>query len=251
MPCKAVDNLAAAPWMQELPNNTRLPIWAREPDALAARLRRRCFILLGDSTMAETAHDLALLSGADFTTWLQRATRMHVDESKLSSNGVSGAFYPDHRNFTLSLPGGGRVYERFIGAVKLADNGEGVRVLQNPALRATIERSISATCGELPRELWLQTGYHDPEGHLLRGHSRPITEAYDEAVNASLPWLEALAPKRSFLSRHSVGMYRLEKLNHYWRARLSSRVRCTCTCTCMYMYVCTYRMYVCDLLACL
>lgn len=67
---------------------------------VAKLLRGRCLILLGDSTMAETAHDTAILlhglTGASLETYLYNATRM-----------PTAATYTDaHNNSVLRLVGG-------------------------------------------------------------------------------------------------------------------------------------------------
>jgi hypothetical protein len=180
--------------------------------------------MLGDSTLTETAHDFALLLGADFVRWLHDGTRMPLDTgATLESNGVVGRFYPNHRNFTIADANETRVYHRFIGARNISENFEGIRALRDLGLRAAIEREVAATCGGRPRELWLESSYHDPEAHVFHGHSQPLKPDFDAAVDATLPWLEALAPRRQFHSRHSAGNYALNRLIPYWRSKLSTR----------------------------
>ena len=143
--------------------------------------------------------------------------------STLESSGVHATFYPNHRNFTIAGGNETRVYSRFIGAVNISQNSEGIRALRDLSLRSAIEVEVQALCGARPRELWLTSAYHEPKAHSFHGHAQPLTDEFDADLNASLPWLESLAPRRSFHTRHSVGMYLLNRLTQHWQWRLSTR----------------------------
>ena len=72
-----------APHWFEMPRGTLLPSnlvndilggvkWVNN------RVRGRCFILLGDSTMTETATDFGFLLGGDFLKWGHASTHAHA-----------------------------------------------------------------------------------------------------------------------------------------------------------------------------
>ena len=64
-------------------------------------LRGKCLVLLGDSTMTETAHDLAVLlfglTGAAFDSYLRRATRMPSPTADGSKHSDASAAHADAR----------------------------------------------------------------------------------------------------------------------------------------------------------
>ena len=82
-------------------------------------LRGKCLVLLGDSTMTETAHDLAVLlfglTGAAFDSYLRRATRMPSHATVRLENNVS----------LLHVGGNARGAEASVGNGHPASNDDG------------------------------------------------------------------------------------------------------------------------------
>lgn len=238
-----------------MPRHTLLPRWSVshlgvQDEHLVKRLHGTCLILLGDSTVAETAHDLAILMGAPFERYLYAATRMNLSEpsgiirapeANESGPPLVARFYPGHRNFTIesSPPWDVVVYHRFIGHSSLSGNYEGIRALAHPRLRTDIEQDAASACGNRSRELWLNSGAHDPEARPEETHATQLSASFANAARSAIGWAETLAPRRLWLSRHSSAahharcsrrdyecrgsIFHLEAIEAWWRQELHPR----------------------------
>ena len=179
-----------------------------------AHLRGKCFILLGDSTIGETATDLGLVLGTSLVSLERELRRLwgwdeHTSPSRAHLDGNGFWFHPSTRNMTIvSHKYDAVVYSRFAAhpAPTLVGNFMGIRSLLNSALQREINESTAHWCGARPRVLWLQAGYHDVAGNgALAGVSESAAAArhvWAADAKAVLRWLEALAPERTWLSRH-------------------------------------------------
>ncbi len=232
----------AAPLLPELPPGTLLPARLSQhltpsPNRTASHgvrreLHGRCLVLLGSSTMAEAAHDLAVLLGANFSSYVVRATHMHGKPSGFESgkapDRVTATFYPNHRNFTLASASlDSRVYSRQVTGwprhgVDASGNYLGIRVLDDPnpryanrsrSLRRGIAREVAAACGSRPREVWLNTGDHEwYYSNKTRGdpyalstalpEEEPISREFERVLRKGMQFVETLAPSRAWVSRH-------------------------------------------------
>ena len=179
-----------------------------------AHLRGKCFLLLGDSTMAETATDLGLVLGTSLINLERELRRLWgwnetTSPSRAKLNGNTFRFHPSTRNMTIVSPEHDAiVYHRFVAhpAPTLVGNFKGINSLHDVPLRHEIEASATRLCGTRDRVLWLQAGYHDVAGNgaLAQAGETAATTRNKWATDASaaLTWLEGLAPERSWLSRH-------------------------------------------------
>ena len=94
------------------------------------------------------------------------------------------------------------------------------------------------------RELWLNSGAHDPEGYSEEGRFQRPGESFSAAARLALQWVETLAPVRRWLSRHSsaphrhrcahhdlgcrVGIFHLEHIEAWWRREVRPRGAARC-----------------------
>ena len=60
---------------------------------LQHRLRGTCLILLGPSSLSETAHDVAVLMGASYSSYISAATRMSAPPKCFMNGGLHACFY--------------------------------------------------------------------------------------------------------------------------------------------------------------
>lgn len=158
-------------------------------------LRGQCVLLLGDSTMTETAHDLAILlhglSGAALDEYMHRATRMggnntygravlqkdanqslrgqknqlNISTGRAGARNLSVVFEPNHRKLVFHAEASDTVVvHRFIGHSSVALDFMGIRSLANPEVREEITAMANEHCGVRRRVLWLESGYHDVFG---------------------------------------------------------------------------------------
>lgn len=172
------------------------------------RMHGRCFVLLGDSTMVETALDLALLLGAhatfeDFITSATRMPQAHRNNTLRWHGGVA-RFFPNQRNMSIvHLPHrstGSAVVFRYIGHSNLMGQHMGIKSLENATLRAEIRAFADEVCGSRRREVWLQSGYHDTKSKAL-GCETVLPPWWKESALSAFDWVETLAPQRAWLSR--------------------------------------------------
>lgn len=158
--------------------------WAR------AILTNKCVLLLGDSTMQETLHDLVLLlSGVApnpnlLRSYVDQATRQQgntqvcvtadLAENHLSfspmqdtkpycSEGVEVKFYGNHRNMTA------RVHRlnltlrlRYTGHANLSENGGGLKTFFANEFQPELDTLLHGACdGRPPDILFINSGHHD------------------------------------------------------------------------------------------
>lgn len=234
-------SITTPPWLPRMPERLSVSSElltaanASVASATGELLRGKCMVLLGDSTMTETAHDLAVLlfglTGSSFDNYLRRATRMPSHATTRLENNVSllhvggnvhgaeasvgngqghlasrdeggdGAFVtfaPTHRRMWFTAPRWNvTVVHRFIGHASLMGNGMGIRSLNAPELRQELEALVAERCGARPRVLWLQSGYHDVENVKLL----PLFRFF---FARAVDWAETLAPRRLWLSRQAA-----------------------------------------------
>lgn len=238
----ALPPLDTLPWM---PPGARVPSSmlprrraagaAEDAAAAAARLLHgRCLILLGDSSMTETAHDLAVLlhglGARDAAGYLHRAVRMPgLATAKLGrgkyqlrvpvgpsappnrSSDFVVTFARTHRKMWFTAPSDTVVLHRSIAHENVSGNGMGIAALGSDALRAELAAMAQYRCGSRPRSLWLQSGYHD----VLRLQERRFGDLMGPSrarwwgescahFERALAWAEGLAPHRLWLSRHAA-----------------------------------------------
>ena len=189
--------------------------------AAATRLRGRCLILLGDSSVTETIHDLAILlhglTSADRDEYVGRATRMPSaateqlpnNRSVLRVKSVEAYFEPSHRKMWFRETSSDTVVlHRFIGHMQLDKNGMGLRSLSSEQpgsnfVRKELERCTAERCDNTrPRTLWLQSGYHD----VKKDDARPgnLSLSFKSLFRSAIQWLESLASDRVWLTRHAA-----------------------------------------------
>ena len=172
------------------------------PDHAAEQLRGRCLIIVGDSTMGEITHDLAVVLGANSTRWLSTIDLTNFTLQRLTeeSEGLTGLFHHANRNTTLlSAKVNAVVFYRYIGNANINLNYEGLKSLRSATLRAELRRASDAWCGKRPRELWLWSLYHDLwySAYLDEGERRQ-----------HMDFLETLAPSRAWIAHHSTNFSR-------------------------------------------
>lgn len=174
-----------------------------KPDAAAAeRLRGRCILVVGDSTMGEVTHDLAVVLGANSTRWLGSIDLAKYTLQTLTEpeQGLTGLFHHSNRNTTLlSTRHDAIVFYRYIGNADINQNYQGLRSLRSATLRAELLRASGAWCGRRPRELWLWSLYHD---------IWYTTYLSESERREHMRFLEALAPHRAWIGHHSTNFSR-------------------------------------------
>lgn len=249
--CLPIDTVALLP-NGVLPRRTLLPRWSTEhlgvnDQHLIKRLHGKCLILLGDSTTAETAHDLAIIMGAPFERYVYSATRMNYSspnrtiQTNESGTPLIARFFPSHRNFTVqsASPWDAVVFHRFIGHYSLYGNYQGIRALGHAEIRREIEHDAASACGNRSREVWLNSGAHDPEARPEETHAAHLGTSFSVAARSALIWAETLAPMRLWLSRHSSAphnqhcarrdyecrgsIFHLEAIEAWWRQEVQPR----------------------------
>lgn len=169
-------------------------------DALAARtaLAGKCVVLLGDSTMQETAHDIIiLLSGiagnpALLHSYLHQATRQNsfskvcipfypANQTDLSfvamgqamppcNDGVDVYFHGSHRNMTAHIYSTRTVLRtRFTGHHILSNNMGGINTFFAPQFQVELDELLVRGCDGKPTDiLIINTGHHDRVLHEHR-----------------------------------------------------------------------------------
>ena len=104
--CKPVD----APLLPEKTADINVPDYmlpmVASPDRLLGALKGQCLIILGDSSMTETAHDVAIiLAGWDYLKWINFVnahTPPWRGTFKIPERGLEAVFYHGHRSFQVT-----------------------------------------------------------------------------------------------------------------------------------------------------
>ena len=173
-----------------------------------------CMILLGDSTLTETAQDIQLFlelnsdisqySGFNFSEWVYRMSNTNAKHREVVYNYPNSiiTFHTMNRLFFLrSVSSNFHLYFRFIGHHNMHKNNVGLASLNNSKAQKAILhgivlyffvscktincylKGVERTCPPNgKRILWLQSGFHDAASSL------PVL-TYDETVSILL-WLE-------------------------------------------------------------
>jgi hypothetical protein len=136
-------------------------------DTLAARkcLRNKRVLLLGDSTMTETMHDLIIiLSGANVSEaeqYMHMATRS--SSLVMLEDGTTTRMFPNHRNMTSYVPSSNTtLIHRFTGHHDFTQNYGGIDSFSHSDFQST----LSCLLGELvgcpnPDLVLVNSGLHD------------------------------------------------------------------------------------------
>ena len=190
-------NLSDIPYADgRLPVSVAVELKLYDTQSIRQRLANKCVVLLGDSTMQETAHDLIiLLSGignnhALLQDYLRQATRQDgfskvcvplksSDVRDLEfvplqqdmadcDDGVEVHFYGNHRNMSVYIHSlGFGLRTRYTGHHLLTENGGGIQTFFVDDFQAELEQLVSRACnGKSTDILIVNTGHHDFAGKL-------------------------------------------------------------------------------------
>ena len=183
-----------------LPVSLAVKMHLFDTPAVRAGLSNKCVVLLGDSTMQETAHDLViLLSGIashsdTLHSYVQQATRQggqtqvcvpfepvpellfRPQDTELDCDqGVSVNFFGDHRNMTIAASSL-KFYMRmrFTGHPELPKNMAGIQTFFAERFQEELRGLLDSACdGSPPDIVVINSGQHDVESSQ---------EAYEEAM---------------------------------------------------------------------
>lgn len=181
-----------------------------------------CLVLLGDSTLTETAQDMQLFlelnqepARCPLATTTATSTNpifnfsnwVHKMSNTFPRTGKEVTYQYPHSNITFHTlnrlfyieAAGLSIYFRFIGHSNLRKNNMGLATLNDAKVRKAILHGINRLCGTKKKVLLLQSGYHDAAASSAH---YPVSR---EVVDTALTWLQqdvlAAGEKAYFLAR--------------------------------------------------
>lgn len=167
-------------------------------DATTACLRGKRVLLLGDSTMAETVHDLTLLlaggpTQVDSQTFYRTSvTQLGVSNVTWANGRIQEEFYSQHRNMTVSVPEAGIVIRHlYNGNMPIVKHCMGLRTFFNASYKQELD-VLTGMDGSSPKPdfVIVNSGLHD------ECSSDPSIEGYESyiqrfAAEYARPWIAA------------------------------------------------------------
>ena len=143
-------------------------------------LRDRTVLLLGDSTMTETAHDIAVLLAQlghdEAEQYLRNATRSSQPSALDLGDAGTASFYPNHRNMTIHIAASNTtLIHRFTGHHNISLNTGGTATFSAPEFQEELSCLLGEAVGcRTPDIILVNSGLHDHNPSQFRMHCARI-----------------------------------------------------------------------------